>query len=140
MKACPCGATPSTSSDITFSVVWCPSCHKTLTKEYVSVACAVLAWQHGAEVLPPNCPFCHWPPAVIGPETDTPQIMCEMPCPLQGRVFTLTEWNRSRPQPYQLEELVTRWERKGDPTLKAPVKALKRALAAHVRNRFRGDG
>jgi hypothetical protein len=140
VKPCPCGATPTTSSDITYSVVWCGSCRRTLTGEYSNVDHAILAWQHGVEVLPPNCPFCHWSPAVIEPASETPQVMCTMPCPLRGRVFTLAEWNQSRPKPYRLEELVKRWEKKRDPALRAPIKALKRAIEAHVRNRFRGDG
>jgi hypothetical protein len=137
VKPCPCGATPTISSDITYSVVWCPECHKTLTKEYAAVEDAVLAWQHGIEVLPPHCPFCHWAPRVIGPDTPTPQVTCEMPCPIRGRVFTLEEWNRTRPNTIRLDELVSRWEK--NPQLKNPLKALKRALAAHVRQRYRGD-
>lgn len=140
MKACPCGATPATSSDITFSVVWCPSCHKTLTTEYAHVEDAILAWQHGVEALPPNCPFCSWHPHVIAPESETPQIMCEMPCPICGRVFTLAEWNMSRPKPYRLNELVDRWEKKNDPLIQGFIKALKRVIESHVRNRYRGDG
>lgn len=61
-------------------------------------------------------------------------------CPIQGRVFTLAEWNRSRPEVYLLDELVTRWEKKNDPTLRNPIKALKRAITAHGRQRFRGNG
>jgi hypothetical protein len=140
MRPCPCGAVPTTSSDITYSVVWCSKCRKTLTKEYARVEDAVLAWQHGIEVLPPNCPFCHWPPHLIGPETETPQVTCEMPCPIQGRVFTLEEWNRSRPDTARLDELVERWEKKKDPILRNPIKALKRAIAVHARQRFFGDG
>jgi hypothetical protein len=120
-------------------VVWCPECHKTLTKEYARVEEALLVWQHGEEALPPWCPFCHWPPHVIDP-LGTPQVTCEMSCPIQGRIFTLAEWNRTRPQTWRLDELVERWKKKNDPTLRNPIKALKRAIAAHTRQRFRGDG
>lgn len=137
MKPCPCGTVPTTSSDLSYSVVWCPACHKTLTKEYSKVEDAILAWQHGTEVLPPCCPFCSWPPLVLGPDTLTPQVMCEMPCPLRGRVFTLEEWNMSRPKPYRLNELVTRWTKKGK---NVTLKALKKTIEDHVRNRLRGDG
>ena len=140
MKPCPCGAIPTTSSDITYSVVWCGSCGKTLTKEYARVEEAILVWNHGEEALPPRCPFCHWPPYVQHPASDIPQVMCEMPCPIKGRIFTLAEWNHTRPQTERLDELVERWVQKNDPTLRNPIKALKRAIKAHVRNRFRGDG
>jgi hypothetical protein len=134
MKPCPCGAIPTTSSDITTSVVWCASCYKTLTKEYGPPEEAILVWNHGRAVLPPNCPFCHWPPELIGVDTETPQVTCSMPCPLQGRVFTLEEWNMSRPKTQRLNELVERWANKGH---HVPLKALRKAIEAHVRHRFR---
>jgi hypothetical protein len=136
MRPCACGTVPTTSSDITYSVVWCPGCRKTLSAKYPTPEEAILAYDKGPEKLPPNCPFCYWPPNILNPDGQT-QISCHMPCPIEGRVFTLEEWNRTRPRTTRLDELVQRWEKRSEPHMKNALKALKRAIAAHVKQRYR---
>lgn len=138
MKPCPCGATPTTSSDIVYSVVWCRACHKTLTREYIHSDLAILAWQHGVENLPAPCPFCLvgdcWPPDIHDPESETPKVSCGWPnCPLEGKVFTLEGWNRCKPKARAFEDLLKRWSsRKDRYYFRSQILSLKRAIATHL--------
>lgn len=115
-------------------MVWCPGCHKTLSKEHWTVELAIIAYQHGEDQLPPACPFCIelWPPDVEGCDTEDPKISCRNKgCPLFQAKVSLKRWNECRPKTRVLDNLLERWKAKRNPSLKNPIAALKRAIARH---------
>jgi hypothetical protein len=139
VKLCPCGGTPTVSRSLrSGSCVWCPNCHKTLTKgahAFDFPDDAIIEWVHGIEALPPKCPFCKMPATISLPESDEPSVSCEFAdCPLHGKSFTLKRWNLCRPEGWTFEALLKRWA--GKPDLKNASRALKRALDFHKRGRW----
>lgn len=121
--------------------MYCSTCRKVLTKEYGSDTAALLAWHHGPDSLPPNCPFCKFPPKVTHISSKDPKVTCTFTlvqiCPLAGVTMTLEDWNKCRPQLTFLEILAERWEKK--PGFAKPLRALKSAIKQQVRNRYCGD-
>jgi hypothetical protein len=120
------------------SVIWCRACGKTLTKGsygFDDPESAILEWVHGPEHLPPKCPFCKLPPSVKKADSESPEVVCEaLICPLQDKVFSLKQWNMSRPEAWTFDNLLKRWEKgKAPPNL---MKALKRAIESHQRGRW----
>ena len=139
VKPCPCGGTPTVSRSLrSGSCVWCPDCRTTLSKGsygFDDEAGPVIEWVHGAEHLPPKCPFCKFPVTVYDASSPEPKAGCETGiCALQGKVFTLKEWNSCRPEAWAFKRLLKRW--KGNPLMMGAARALKRAIAQHERGRY----
>jgi len=141
VKPCSCGTVPQRNYSIrTGESLYCPTCRKLVTRDvYAFDYEPVIEWVHGAEALPPKCPFCRMPPKVGNPESEEPLVFCGAPiCPLYGKGFTLKEWNQCRPEAWTFERLLKRWKEK--PGLENVVRALQRAIKQHQRGRFLNDG
>jgi hypothetical protein len=138
LKLCPCGATPTTSSDIDYSVVWCQTCHKTLTREYLNPELAIIAWNLGDEHIPAPCPFCvvgsAFPVEIEKADSEDPIVFCRwIECPLEKKKFPLSKWNQCKPKAEAFQELLKRWNsHKNRYYFRSQILSLKRAIATHL--------